>query len=178
MPYIPPGSYVQNSADNVDHNSRTLDGKNTFHGMGIIACVTPSVVPSNTQITLNCKNYQLRYKKYIDLAAKGIVDPSKLPPTDSAAYQHTLRAVYQATVWDKLDEFCLDPCQYGWDLVDSFHSPVANSQSCAPDNLLKLVRCKCKSGCQSALCSCRKHGLSCAVACQNCRGTCENSQVA
>ena len=107
--------------------------------------------------------------------AKGIVDPSELPPTDSAAYQHTLRAVYQATVWDKLDEFCLDPCQYGWDLVDSFHSPVANSQSCAPDNLLKLVRCKCESGCQSALCSCRKHGLSCAVACQNCRGTCENS---
>ena len=27
-------------ADNVDHNSDTIDGLNTFHGMGIIACVT------------------------------------------------------------------------------------------------------------------------------------------
>ena len=29
-------SFAQWSADNVDHNSVTLDGKNTFHGMGII----------------------------------------------------------------------------------------------------------------------------------------------
>ena len=29
-------------ADNVDHNIRTIDGLNTFHGMGIIATVTPS----------------------------------------------------------------------------------------------------------------------------------------
>ena len=28
---------MQFVADNVDHNSRTLDGMNTFHGMGIIA---------------------------------------------------------------------------------------------------------------------------------------------
>ena len=28
-------------ANNVDHNTRTLDGHNTFHGMGIIAVVTP-----------------------------------------------------------------------------------------------------------------------------------------
>ena len=25
-------------ADNVNHNTDTLDGKGTFHGMGIIAC--------------------------------------------------------------------------------------------------------------------------------------------
>ena len=28
--------------DNVDHNIRTLDGHNTFHGMGITAAVTPA----------------------------------------------------------------------------------------------------------------------------------------
>ena len=32
---------IQYSYDNVDHNLRTLDGKGTFHGMGIIAMVTP-----------------------------------------------------------------------------------------------------------------------------------------
>ena len=33
--------FVQYVADNVDHNIRTLDGNDTFHGMGIIASVTP-----------------------------------------------------------------------------------------------------------------------------------------
>ena len=32
---------VQYAADNVDHNSRTLDGHNTFHGMGMIVVITP-----------------------------------------------------------------------------------------------------------------------------------------
>lgn len=35
------GEFVQYAADNVDHNIRTLDGHNTFHGMGIIAMITP-----------------------------------------------------------------------------------------------------------------------------------------
>ena len=34
------GLYI---ADNVDHNLRTLDGHGTFHGMGIIAAVTPGL---------------------------------------------------------------------------------------------------------------------------------------
>ncbi len=33
--------FLQYAADNVDHNSVTLDGKGTFHGMGIICAVTP-----------------------------------------------------------------------------------------------------------------------------------------
>ena len=34
---------VQFVADNVDHNAATIDGQNTFHGMGMIAVVTPGV---------------------------------------------------------------------------------------------------------------------------------------
>lgn len=111
------------------------------------------------------------------MAGKGVVDPSKLPPTDSVAYLHTLRSVYQATVWEKLDTSCLDPCSYGWRISDGVHSPITTAEACAPDELLKLIRCKCKSDCESANCSCKKHGLSCAVACHNCRGCCKNSQV-
>ena len=33
--------FLQYAADNVDHNSRTLDGHNTFHGMGMIVVITP-----------------------------------------------------------------------------------------------------------------------------------------
>ena len=39
---------VQYVADNVDHNIRTIDGKNTFHGMGIIATITPRNTDSQT----------------------------------------------------------------------------------------------------------------------------------
>ena len=36
------GCFTQWVGDNIDHNIRTLDGKNTFHGMGVIAISTPS----------------------------------------------------------------------------------------------------------------------------------------
>ena len=38
---------LQYVADNVDHNTSTLDGKNTFHGMGIIATTTPGTKRAN-----------------------------------------------------------------------------------------------------------------------------------
>ena len=41
IPGLMPDMFVQHVADNVDHNLRTLDGYNTFHGMGITASVTP-----------------------------------------------------------------------------------------------------------------------------------------
>ena len=33
--------FVQYVAGNADHNLRTLDGNDTFHGMGLIATATP-----------------------------------------------------------------------------------------------------------------------------------------
>ena len=41
LPQSYPDSFTQWSADNVDHNVVTLDGSNTFHGMGIISMSTP-----------------------------------------------------------------------------------------------------------------------------------------
>ena len=34
------GAFTQWSADNVDHNIRTLDGKGTFHAMGLVSSTT------------------------------------------------------------------------------------------------------------------------------------------
>ena len=39
--------FIQYVADNVDHNIRTLDGNDTFHGMGMIATITPGIKKSN-----------------------------------------------------------------------------------------------------------------------------------
>ena len=123
------------------------------------------------------KFFPFRYLRFQEMAAKGVIDPNKLPPTDEAAYQHCLRAFYQTAVWKSLDPFCLEAGEWGWSHVDGFYSPVMNSVDCAPENLLKFVRCKCKAGCSSSLCSCRKHGLSCVPACKNCHGDCENCTV-
>ena len=38
-----PEQFLQFVGDNVDRNTRSLDGHNTFHGMGIIATLTPKV---------------------------------------------------------------------------------------------------------------------------------------
>ena len=42
IPGFTPGHFGQYVADNVDHNVRTIDGMDTFHGMGMIAVTTPS----------------------------------------------------------------------------------------------------------------------------------------
>ncbi|CAC5384539.1 unnamed protein product [Mytilus coruscus] len=34
---------IQYVADKEDHNINTIDGNNTFHGMGIISCITPGL---------------------------------------------------------------------------------------------------------------------------------------
>lgn len=47
IPGYTPGRFVQYIADNVDHNTRTLDGTGTFHGMGIIATITPGKKQAN-----------------------------------------------------------------------------------------------------------------------------------
>ena len=47
-------------------------------------------------------------------------------------------------------------------------------QAPAPDDILNVVRCKCKQSsrnqCGSNLCSCHKNGLSCVSACGECNG--------
>ena len=51
------------AADNVDHNVLTLDGKGSFHGMGMIAAMTPGqktfqVVPPHITSQLDSQRFQ------------------------------------------------------------------------------------------------------------------------
>ena len=43
LPEVTEEKTLQFVADNVDHNTATLDGRNTFHGMGMIAVITPGL---------------------------------------------------------------------------------------------------------------------------------------
>ena len=111
------------------------------------------------------------------MSVKGLVDPNKLSPTTSTAHSHIMRVYFQCLVWRSLDQCAADPTHWGWKLDDDIYSPVVTNSDCAPSDILQFIRCKCKAGCTTNLCSCKKHGLKCVFACKNCRGDCENGEV-
>ena len=88
----------------------------------------------------------LRYAKYMEMVStsKKSIDPQKLPPTERAAYFHSLRVHLQVILWFKLTNNDLDPMQWGWKLADTVLTPVLTDLDAAPESLLKFVRCKCK----------------------------------
>ena len=126
-----------------------------------------------TYLISNC----LRFAKFQDMSAKGVIEPSKLPPTESSSAEHSLRAHFQCLVWKSLKQMPKDPTNFGWKDEDGAYIPITSKQICAPDDLLKFIRCKCKAGCISNLCSCKKHGLVCVPACKHCHSDCKNGQV-
>ena len=130
---------------------------------------------------------KLRYVKFMEMvtASKSSLDPRKLPPTERAAYYHSLRVHLQTVLWEKL--ICtfgdLDVLRWEWKVGQNVLTPILTDLEAAPDNLLMFVRCKCKmssrSPCSSNICSCRKNGLMCVTACAGCRGQgCCNSEPA
>lgn len=123
----------------------------------------------------------LRYSKYMQMVStsKSTIEPQKLPPTERAAYYHALRVHLQITLWRQLSNNSLDATEWGWTVSGNQMTPIFTDLGAAPEDLLRFVRCKCKSStknpCGSNSCSCRKHGLKCVAACGDCRGvTCNN----
>ena len=54
--------------------------------------------------------------------------------------------------------------------------PIQTDRQPAPDKLLNVIRCKCKTECRTARCTGKKHGLECSPMCSDCRGlSCFNS---
>ena len=124
---------------------------------------------------------KIRYNAYCHMAAVSLRRPQreKLPPTERASHFHSLRVHYQAVVWKELDMSVLDPLHWGWTVVDGKLSPVMTDIPAAPEELLKFIRCKCKTNCESRLCTCRANGLQCVSACAHCNGSdCSNASKA
>ena len=68
------------AADNVDHNIVTLDGKGTFHGMGMIAAITPGKQVSQT----------IQRQKRVDL---NVLKEAKVDIKDYRFVKHVRRNV-------------------------------------------------------------------------------------
>ena len=58
---------------------------------------------------------------------------------------------------------------WGWYVRDRMFYPKTMDSKCAPDKLLQIVHCKCKTDCSSKRCSCRRNGLHCTYVCGSCQ---------
>ena len=117
-----------------------------------------------------------RYYAYIRAIAKKSVKDSfnlaTLPPTSAAAKQHILRTYLQVQQWIVNE---LEPTDWGWRVYMDTLIPVPTDQPPAPERLLNLVSCKCKTGCSRG-CGCCRVGALCSPMCANCMGiTCTNT---
>ena len=90
----------------------------------------------------------------------------------------------QVAQWKHLNLRCLTPTEWGFKSVEKPKKiePIMTDLDAAPEWLLKVVRCNCKTTsrrpCSSKLCSCRRNGLYCVAACGECHGEgCENAEA-
>lgn len=120
----------------------------------------------------------LRYRKFASKVVTNSlssVQVQTLPPTSDAAAQHCKRVYYQIQEWTNTSVENYDAKDWGWLLKGGQLHPIRTILPAAPDALLHVVRCKCKSNCDTRRCTCRKHGLECTTACNECKGqSCTN----
>ena len=92
---------------------------------------------------------------------------ASLPPTSAAAKQQSLRVCLQVQQWYGNE---LPAEEWGWKKkIDGQLTAVTTLLAAAPEELLRLISCSCKGGCERA-CGCRKAGLKCSQICRQCRG--------
>ena len=67
----------------------------------------------------------------------------------------------------------LNPLDWGCKLENLF----TMTKDPAPESIMKMIFCSCAKGCGTA-CGCRKHGVSCTIACKVCIDTnCTNNET-
>ena len=100
-------SFIHFIADNIDHNLNTLDGKRTFHGMGVIAAITPKGdIPNDVIISRPKKLIPVKEViankgipiQYYD-ETKNLLDCAELKPRRELLLPHTRP---QSVVLDQL----------------------------------------------------------------------------
>lgn len=117
----------------------------------------------------------LRMHKFHQKVATSVkfVGPESIPPTSAAATYHSFRVYHQVQTWKGNRLRAED---WGWQVKKGKLVAIQTDKAPAPEQLLNVIVCKCKTDCRSARCTCRKHGLECSVMCGECRGvSCMNA---
>ena len=101
---------------------------------------------------------QMRYSMFCDklVSRKMQIKPKVLPLISSAAKYHSMRAFCQVLQWKERE---IDPTKQGWKITNNTMMPKYTDLPCAPEELLKIISCNCKTGCSSMRCSGKKNGL-------------------
>ena len=112
------------------------------------------------------------------LYSNRVAEGKNLPPSFSSLDLHIRRAHYIAMIWRKADEnhpHLPAPVAFGWtfDAGSSHFSSVRCLNPPAPEAVLHLIKCGCKSGCEGR-CSCRKNHIPCTEFCRCWVFTCNN----
>ena len=96
-------------------------------------------------------------------------DSSQLPPTHDALLLHIRRCNYQTAIWRRALVPCpqvLGPNNHGWSVEDGSVNIMWMTQPPAPPDVLKLISCRCSTGCTSQRCSCVRANLPSTDACK------------
>jgi len=65
---------------------------------------------------------------------------------------------------------------WGWQECEEGFVPIQTSLPPAPEHLLQVIRCNCKTDCSTLRCSWKKHNIECSPACGDCMGAgCTNT---
>ena len=91
-----------------------------------------------------------------------------LPPTLGTLRHAVLRAHYQAMVWANdvvANPIMPSPEEYGWEKEEDRWIPVMTCLPPAPEAIIELVKCGCKTQCASNRCQSRPAGLQCTDLC-------------
>lgn len=126
------------------------------------------------QFKLDEKLNDLRYRLFKKSIRKKTFTISKLPPTEAAASQHSLRVHTQILKWFQKT---IDINKSGWEIKDGvwFPTKLPKNHKLIPDEILKDIRCTCTKGCKKN-CGCVANGLKCSEFCTHCFGkNCSNS---
>ena len=135
--------------------------------------VSKLYIPSGHRPTLSSSVAEVRWM----LFSQKNRDCKNLPPTLGTLKPHVMRAYYMALIWKRSIVPIATmpiPLKYGWTKFHGELKPVMYVQSPAPDVLLELKSCNCKTGCKSRLCSCIKSGMVCSELC-GCGDICQNA---
>ena len=153
-----------------DTNEATIDALSKLGTRGLPTADTMAAIEK-----LVCRLYvpntpiktvrELRWS----LFRKKQAQSEKLPPTQAAIREAIMRANCQALIWslDSVPSPDFPPPQeYGWKLEDDQWVPIMTSSPPAPDAIIELVGCGCKtSHCSSNRCNSRKAGINCTDLC-------------
>ena len=83
-----------------------------------------------------CFFFRFRYRKYVDMASRGVIAPEKLPPSERAAYFHGLRTHYQIILWSlQEDSSNIQPTDWGWKKQVHVLIPIMSDTKMAPECL-------------------------------------------